>query len=1320
MEVIGEAFLSALVGLLVDELRSSEMLKFARQQKVWNELKKWEKNLKKIQAVLQDADDKQITSPVLKLWLEDLRDLAFDLEDLLDDFATTQYLQQKSMNKFKVRIMIPSCFSGVMFNVSMTPKIKEMSLRLQDILTQKDDFHLREIVSEGRKNFTYQRLPSTSLVESNNVFGRENDKEAIIELLFKNQNPDGGGVIGVIPICGMAGIGKTTLAQLVYNDERVTYGPYSFDFKIWVHVFEDFDLVKITKTILQTISYETYDVSDLNNLQVMLREKLIGKKFLLVLDDVWNENYTSWCVLRRPFTTADHGSQVIVTTRNHGVGSIMGTVATYHLKLLSHEDCMSLFARHALGTRNFDEYPDLKLIGEEIVKKCKGLPLAAKAMGGLLRTKLDRGEWETVLNSKMWNFPEERINIIPALRLSYYYLPSHLKRLFAYCSIFPKDYEFNKDELILLWMAEGFLPNQRVKKQVEDAGRSYFNELLSRSFFERSSSKHFVMHDLIHDLAQYVSREICFNANCKFENDGLDGTLRKTRHLAFTRCVYDVSERFEDCYKMKYLRTLIALPIHHQSPWTACCYLSEIVLSKMLQTFRCLRSLCLSGYYIRELPNSIGDLKHLRYLNLSYTKIKSLPGSVSNLVNLETLQLRGCSELTKLPSGICNLIHLYYLDIRDTNCLLDMPSGIGNLTSLRVLTKYIVGKGDQLSLRGLKDLSHLQGELSIHGLGNVCDTVDAKIANLKKKQDLDDLALEWSEDMNNSQNKQIDTSVLDLLQPHRSLKKLRISHYGGTNFASWIGDPSFTDMVCLYLCHCRNIVSLPSLGLLPKLRELCIEGMDGIERVDVEFYGERSAKSFPSLEILQFKNMKEWVLWSNDRVNESFPCLHQLTLHNCPKLKGELPSQISSIAKFTVSRYPKLMSPISLSSLLELNIEECNIEECNEVMLSGLSSLTTLKIGKFFPTDEGCSQSMSLAIPDLVSLKYLQIESCPNLVSFPETGFGSMLRHLILKDCPALKALPKDIMIDCCESNSCFLEELDIEGCHSLEFFPKGKLSTTLKRLSIQYCENLRSLPEGVMQDDNNNYKSQLEILKIVCCPSLQCSTSGKLPYGLKILKISECSSLEPLTETMIEDGELLEYIEISHCETLKILPEFRNSLSHLIEITIIGCPFLKYLPETGLPMSLQVLMICDCPSLLSLGCLPPDLTSLEIWNCRNLIPISEWKLHGLTSLKDFSISGECFRDIISFPDDEYLLPENLISLCISKLENLETLTRGLNNLTLLQELEIIRCHKLRSLPSEGLPSLGRLRISDCPRLRKECFKWKGHIPCIELDDECI
>ncbi|KAK2637928.1 hypothetical protein Ddye_026170 [Dipteronia dyeriana] len=1312
MEVIGEAFVPALLGLLVDELRSSDLLKFARQEKVSNELKRWEKNLKKIQAVLEDADEKQITSRVLKLWLEDLRDLAFDLEDLLDEFST-QYLQQKLMNKSKVRILIPYCFSGVMFNVSMTPKIKEMSVRLRDILTQKDDFHLREIVSQVRKNCTYQRLPSTSLVESKNVFGRENDKEAIIELLFKNQNPDGGGEIGVIPICGMAGIGKTTLAQLVYNDERVTYGPYGFDFKFWVHVSEDFDLVKITKIILQATSYETYDVSDLNKLQVMLREKLAGKKFLLVLDDVWNENYTSWCVLGRPFTAADHRSKIIVTTRNHGVGSIMGTVATYHLKLLSDEDCIFLFARHALGTRNFDEYPYLKLIAEEIVKKCKGLPLAAKAMGGLLRTKLDRREWETILNSKMWNFPEERVNIIPALRLSYYYLPSHLKRLFAYCSIFPKDYEFNKDELILLWMAEGFLPNQQVKKQVEDAGRSYFNELLSRSFFERSTSKHFVMHDLIHDLAQYVSREICFNASSKFETDGPDGTLRKTRHLAFTRCVYDVSQRFEVCYKMKYLRTLIALPIHHQSPWTACCYLSEIVLSKMLQTFRCLRSLCLSGYYIRELPNSIGDLKHLRYLNLSYTKIKSLPGSVSNLVNLETLQLRGCSELTKLPSGIRNLIHLYYLDIRDTNCLLDMPSGIGNLTSLRVLTKYIVGKGDQLSLRGLKDLSHLQGELSIHGLGNVCDTVDAKIANLKKKQGLDDLTLEWSENMNNSQNEQIDMSVLEFLQPHRSLKKLRISHYGGTNFASWIGDPSFTDMVCLDLCHCRNIVSLPSLGLLPKLRELCVEGLDGIERVDVEFYGERSAKSFPSLEILQFKNMKEWVLWSDDRVNESFPCLHQLTLHNCPELKGELPSQISSIVKFTVSHCPKLMSPFSLSSLLELNIAICN-----EVMLSGLSTLTTLKIRKC------CSQwmsSMSLAIPNLVSLKYLQIESCPNLVSFPETGFGSMLRHLILKDCPAMKALPKDIMIDCCESNSCLLEELEIEGCCSLEFFPKGKLSTTLKRLTIQYCENLRSLPEGVMQDDNNNYKSQLEILKIVGCPSLQCSTSGKLPYGLKILKISECSSLEPLTETMIEDGELLEYIEISHCETLKTLPEFRNSLPLLTEITIIGCPLLKCLPETGLPMSLQVLTICDCPSLLSLGCLPPDLTSLEIWNCMNLNPISEWKLHGLTSLKDFSISGECFRDIISFPDDEYLLPGNLVSLCISKLENLETLTRGLNNLTLLQELEIIRCHKLRSFPSEGLPSsLGRLRISDCPLLRKERVKWKGHIPCVELDDECI
>ncbi|EEF49575.1 putative disease resistance RPP13-like protein 1 [Ricinus communis] len=442
-----------------------------------------------VNAVLYDAEEKQITNPAVKNWLDDLQDCVFEIDDLLDEFAH-KAARSKVLNFFSA--LIPFSYK----DEDMVDKLEEILEKIDNLINLKDA--LKGI--EGKP--IIPQIPSTTcLVDESDIYGREADQEAIMELLLSNDQND---IVDVVPIVGLCGIGKTTLAQSVFNDYRVDQ---EFEIRAWVCVGGEFNVFQITKSFLEGITGKTCDYKELNPLQVELRDRLSMRKFLLVLDDIWNVNYEAWELLQKPLKHGRGGGKIIVTTRNESVALVTLTIPIYHLRELSDDDCYTLFRRHAFdSTEGTGEHPQLEGLDREIVRKCRGLPLVAKTLGNLLHFERDAREWDKILRSNIWDLPSDS-SILQSLLLSYYQLPSHLKRCFAYCATFPRRHEFTRAEVVRLWTAKELIqPNEN--RQTEELGDEYFQNLVSRSLFQRSSANpsSFVMHDLNHDLAKFVYR----------------------------------------------------------------------------------------------------------------------------------------------------------------------------------------------------------------------------------------------------------------------------------------------------------------------------------------------------------------------------------------------------------------------------------------------------------------------------------------------------------------------------------------------------------------------------------------------------------------------------------------------------------------------------------------------------------------------------------------------------------------------------------------------------------------------------------------------
>ncbi|PRQ38779.1 putative P-loop containing nucleoside triphosphate hydrolase, leucine-rich repeat domain, L [Rosa chinensis] len=1037
-----------------------------------------------------------------------------------------------------------------------------------------------------------------------------------------------------------------------------------FDATLWVYVSNTFDVNSILHGMVQSCGVTGIDSSNQQALMESLQQKLKEKRYFLVLDDVWNENANNWddlkhCLLQ---LNSAKGSFVIVTTRSAKVASIMETLPRCDLGTLSDDECWSILKDRAFADANAPIPSELEEIGRDIAKKCAGLPLPAKVLGSLMRSKNSSKEWLSILESKIWQVSSDKEDsrIMSVLRLSFDFLESPLKQCFSYCSMLKKGSSIKRDNLIQLWMAQGFLypSHDHQSKQaieMEDIGNKYFDTLLENSLFQDATKdedgviSQCKMHDLLHDCAVEVS--VCESWTPDFGNEMDDGVIRHVARIP--------TQKLESMPKtsISRLRSLFS---------------NGPVSNTIFQKLTSLRVLSFSwqAEALEELPYSLGKLKHLRYLDLSRTKIEALPKSIGKLYNLQTLRLP--IYFGKCPKMIQNLINLRHFYFGEG---MKFEAGIlGRLTNLRTLRDFNVDEESGRAIKELGGLNQLRGHLNIRNLEHVRDGEEAKKAFLVEKSHLSELTFDWSLRPTNNN----ETDVLDGLEPHGNLQSLKIHNFMGARFPSWI--TSLQNLNKIRLWRCDNFEGVPTLGHLPNLRSLEIVEMYKLKRVGAEVYGDsdNSTTLFPALKTLSISRCQQLIEWIEaPRISAEgeivvFPCLDRLRIDGCDSLESIRITQGNASL-----RELKICDCWRLSSL-EVGLEYCT--SLQELEIRVCPVLVSIPIPQGMPslrklTIEWCGEISSLGsgLNYCTSLQELEIKNCDNLTSIPITQGMPSLQILRICLCAGLSSLGGGL--NYCTS----LQELEIGYCQNLTSIPITQGITSLRELKIDSCWRLLGLPSGL------RFCTSLEDLEITHCSSL---VSMSVSYV-------KCDHPDSTNEPEEVSTGVVEYLSIQEdCRNLESIPP------NLRQLLICHCGKLKYVP-TGFHHLTRLKTLRIGPFWHKLDAFPdfqlaPNSQLEELW-------LFGWPK--LKSLPQQIQHSTCLKE-----------------LWIQDFGGLEALPEWLGNLTSLESLRIWSCKNLKYLPTQNamknLTKLKYLYIGGCPLLKEGCTKETGpewpkisHIP---------
>ncbi|CAL4981874.1 unnamed protein product [Urochloa decumbens] len=1228
------ALASGLLKVAGDKLVSLITSEFAAVMRVEKDLSELQDIHEEITSWLSFVRDRAMESDPSLRWVMKLRDLAYNIDDLLDEVQLEVEKQKIERDNKKHGVFCcvyekpkPKKFQ---FRCKVAHMIKEIKMTYAAILKQRSNSNtimsnlpVHHSVSSKKINRTIGELSMLGNVEESKIPTRDQEKDEIMTKLLESNEGEDGLTISVV---GLGGSGKTTLAKHICHDSKIKE---HFKCKVfWVHVSQEFDMEKLISKLFEAI---TQQKSDFHAKQHMLREisnKLSGNKFLLVLDDAWHEDRNDWEQFMVHLQSGAPGTRILLTTRDRKVAESVQSRYIFDLSFLSEAESWSLFLKSSGCVEKELDYEFIQ-VGKETVNKCGGVPLAIKTLGGILCQKMEIGTWRAISASDLWNVKSIKDRVFVSLKLSYIHLADELKQCFTFCSMFPKGYEIYKDHLIAQWIAHGFI-NPMNEEQPEDIGNDYFDSLVKVGFLHNPrecwNSKQLIckMHDLIHDLTRQILLDEVMT--CLPNNKVTANCIHRGRYLSLISCTENVDrELFDkvhalyiDCdpsiiqllKKVYYVRSVtVQYRIDGLFPWF-------VLKFEYIRYLEIRNSICIgppeaiSGCWnlqtllfidcsrLKSLPNSIGKLKKLRTLEISKgTDFVGLPLSIGDCQDLQYFQLYSCDELIVIPKSICHIQNLRVLHI--VRCpFVKLPSEcIGRLNNLQTI--------------------NLSNSCIFHDLPSTFSCCTLRTLNLSKTSVT--ILPQWVTSIDSLECIDLEdcTKLVELPKGIWNLKRPKV----------------------LYIKGCCKLGCMPSgFGKLIHLRRLGLfvvghsgDGASILELKNLDMIsGDMEITNLKDLKdpgdaekacLKQKKHIQNLTLtWSSSLIED------ELVLdieHDQGVLDAlEPPSEIKTlgISGYRGSYLPRWMRKQNNSWYSErVMLTQTNspqFHSLTELKLEGLHNLKHMRGLLLFPSLK------SIYIYKMPNLEELWMTTTGLDIGLEEVGMQycfPVLSHLFIIDCPRLIVKPyftpslEWLKLEKCDDrllssvpipphvseslSSCIahaplshLKELQLHRLTgSTSDWDFLRLFTGLESLEFENCIEHRQLPESMRR------LTSLQKLSIYKCTSLVALPEwfGELS-SLQTIVVADCPMIDRLPQSMEQLTSLVK-LHISRLDKLKQLPEEIRHLTSLQKLQLEGCRALTVLPEDiGQLSALRWLCIQYCSALRSLPRSIEHLTDLN------------------------------------------------------------------------------------------------------------------------------